>query len=140
MAPDWEKLNCHPTAIVMLDGFISDEARAAAKKRFPQARIIEVTDMVSYHAAAAQRLLCSDDELRSLYRVLRQREKMEYTMNMLAEETGLSESQVLFALSVFSELKLLEFTMQPLRYRIIPSGKVSLESSRLRARLMRMRG
>lgn len=140
MAPDWEKLNCHPTAIVMLDGFISDEERAAAKKRFPQARIIEVTDMVSYHAAAAQRLLCSDDELRSLYRVLRQREKMEYTMNMLAEETGLSESQVLFALSVFSELKLLEFTMQPLRYRIIPSGKVSLESSRLRARLMRMRG
>lgn len=140
MAPDWEKLNCHPTAIVMLDGFISDEERATAKKRFPQARIIEVTDMVSYHAAAAQRLLCSDDELRSLYRVLRQREKMEYTMNMLAEETGLSESQVLFALSVFSELKLLEFTMQPLRYRIIPSGKVSLESSRLRARLMRMRG
>ncbi len=140
MAPDWEKLNCHPTAIVMLDGFISDEERAAAKKRFPQARIIEVTDMVSYHAAAAQRLLCSDDELRLLYRVLRQREKMEYTMNMLAEETGLSESQVLFALSVFSELKLLEFTMQPLRYRIIPSGKVSLESSRLRARLMRMRG
>lgn len=140
MAPDWEKLNCHPTAIVMLDGFITDEERAAAKKRFPQARIIEVTDMVSYHAAAAQRLLCSDDELRSLYRVLRQREKMEYTMNMLAEETGLSESQVLFALSVFSELKLLEFTMQPLRYRIIPSGKVSLESSRLRARLMRMRG
>lgn len=140
MAPDWEKLNCHPTAIVMLDGFISDEERAAAKKRFPQARIIEVTDKVSYHAAAAQRLLCSDDELRSLYRVLRQREKMEYTMNMLAEETGLSESQVLFALSVFSELKLLEFTMQPLRYRIIPSGKVSLESSRLRARLMRMRG
>ena len=140
MAPDWQKLNCHPTAIVALDGFISDAERAAAHARFPNSRIIEVTDMTAYQAAAAKRLLCSDDDLRTLYRVLRQREKMEYTVNMLAEETGLCESQVLFALNVFSELKLLEFENHPLRYRLIPSGKVSLESSWLRSRLMSMKG
>jgi len=140
MAPDWEKLNCHPTAIVMLDGFLGDAERAMAQAKFPQARIIEVTDMASYTAAAADRLLCSDEDLRALYRVLRQREKMEYTMNMLAGETGLSESQVLCGLSIFSELALLEFTKGPLRYRMIPSGKVSLESSRLRSQLMRMKG
>ena len=140
MAPDWQRLNCHPNTIVMLDGFVSDGERAAAQEKFPDARIIEVTDMAAYLAGMAERLFCSDDELRALYRVLRQREKMEYTMNVIAAETGLSESQVLFALSVFRELSLLEFTTEPLRYRMLPSGKVSLESSGLRCRLMRMKG
>ena len=140
MAPHWEKLGCHPTAIVALDGFASDGERLAAQARFPQARIIEVTDMAFHMAAAADRLLCGDDDLRALYRVLRQREKMEYTMNMLAGETGLSESQVLCALEIFRELGLLDYSREPLRYRMIPSGKVSLESSALRSRLMGMKG
>lgn len=140
MAPDWEKLNCHPAAIVALDGFLSEEERAAARAKFPAARMIEVTDMSSYHAGLADRLLCSDEQLRLVYRVLRQREKMEYTLNLLAAETSLSESQVLCALNVFSELGLLEFTNEPLHYRLIPSGKVSLESSRLRSRLKSMKG
>ena len=140
MAPDWEKLNCHPTAIIALDGFLSGGERAAAQTKFPDARIIEVTDMTSYQSGMADRLLCSDDALRALYRVLRQREKMEYSMNLLAAEAGLGESQVLCALNIFEELGLLEFTVQPLSYKMIPSGRVSLESSRLRGRLMSMKG
>ena len=140
MAPDWQKINCHPTAIVALDGFVSDAECAAVCERFPNVRIIEVTDMGTHQAMAASRLFCSDDDLRALFRVLRQREKMEHTMNMLAVETGLSESQVLYALSVFSELGLLEFTPQPFEYRLIPSGKVSLENSSLRRRLMDLKG
>lgn len=140
MAPQWEKLGCHPTAIVALDGFLSDAERRLAMDKFPQARIIEITDMGSHSANAAKRLLAPDDSLRALYRVLRQREKMEYSMAVLAAETGLSESQVLCALHVFSELRLLEFTAEPLRYRLLPSGKVSLEASALRGRLMNMKG
>lgn len=140
MAPDWEKLNCHPKCIVMLDGFLSEEEAGAARERFPDARIIEVTDMSPHRVALADRLLCSDEELRAIYRVLRQREKMEYTMGMLAGETGLGESQILCALNIFSELGLIAFTMEPLRYRLIPSGKVSLESSCLRNRLINMKG
>ena len=68
------------------------------------------------------------------------REKMEYSMNLLAAEAGLGESQVLCALNIFEELGLLEFTVQPLSYKMIPSGRVSLESSRLRGRLMSMKG
>ena len=69
-----------------------------------------------------------------------QREKMEYSLGVLAGETGLSESQVLCAMNIFSELGLLSFSQEPLRYNLIPSGKVSLESSCLRSRLMRMKG
>ena len=140
MAPDWERLACHPRAIVMLDGFLCDAERAAAAGRFPDARLIEVSDMAMHSAHAAGRLLPDDDSLRALYRVLRQREKMDYSMNVLTAETGLSAGQVLCGLHVFSELGLLAFTADPLRYRLIPSGRVSLESSALRGRLIRMKG
>ncbi len=140
MAPDWANLNCHPTAIVALDGFLSSGERAAAQAKFPGARIIEVSDMVSYQSVIADRLLCSDEALRALYRVLRQRERMEYSMNLLAAEAGLSESQVICALYIFEELGLIACTLQPLSYRMIPTGRVSLESSRLRSRLMSMKG
>ncbi|MGN0774034.1 MAG: single-stranded-DNA-specific exonuclease RecJ [Candidatus Ventricola sp.] len=140
MAPDWEKLVFHPRAVVALDGFLSDEERALALLRFPDARIIEVTDMGSYAVRASGRLLPDDDHLRAIYRVLRQREKMETTLHSLAAETGLSESQVLCAMSIFGELNLLEFTLEPLRYTLLRSGRVSLEASPLRGRLIGLKG
>lgn len=140
MAPDFRKLKCHPKAIVMLDGFLSGEEAALASNQFPEARLIEVSDMCMHHANAASRLLPDDDALRALYRVLRQREKLEYTMNVLAAETGLSESSVLCALMVFSELNLLTFTQEPFRYNLMQTGRVSLEASRLRSRLQAMKG
>ena len=140
MAPDWDKLNCHPKAIVALDGFIGDEERALALERFPDARVIEVTDMGTHTVRACGRLLPDDDALRAVYRVLRQREKMEYTIHSLAAETGLSESQVLCAMSIFRELSLIEFTDEPLRYTMLKSGKVSLEASPLRGKLISIKG
>ena len=140
MAPDWDRLGCHPRAVVALDGFISDEERAMALARFPDARFIEVTDMGAHTVRACGRLLPDDDHLRAVYRVLRQREKLEYTLHSLAAETGLAESQVLCAMSIFSELNLIECTLEPLRYTMLRSGKVSLEASPLRGRLIRMKG
>lgn len=140
MAPDWAQLDCHPRAIVALDGFVGDEERALALHRFPDARIIEVTDMGTHTARACARLLPNDDALRALYRVLRQREKLDYTLHSLAAETGLSESQVLCAMRIFMELNLIECTSQPLRYTLLRSGKVSLEASPLRGKLIRMKG
>lgn len=139
IAPNWELLNCHPRAIVMLDGFMSDAERSMAFARFPDTRFIEVTGLEQHTRNTVQKLLPTDDALRTLYRVLRQREKMEYTLNLLAAQTGMSESMVLCGLHIFSELRLVEFVTQPmLRYRVLPSGKVSLESSSIRARLMRL--
>jgi hypothetical protein len=140
MAPDWEKLNCHPRAIVALDGFLCEAEKRLIRARFPDARLIEVTDMASHAAAAAARLLPDDDSLRTLYRVLRQREKMEYTMNILEAETGLSESRIRCGLEIFRELGLLEYQAEPLSYRLLKSGKVSLEDSSLRSRLISIRG
>ncbi len=140
MAPNWEKIGCQPRAIVALDGFLGDAERALAQKRFPQARIIEVTDMASHAAGAAARILPDDNSLRALYTALRQREKMDNTMQTLSAHTGLSESQVRCGLGIFSELNLIACSYEPLRYSMIKSGKVSLDSSRLRGRLMQMKG
>lgn len=140
MAPDWQKLNCCPKAIVMLDGFLGDTERCEALRRFPNARIIEVTDMSAHHASAASRLFSDDDSLRALYRVLRQREKMDNSLGLLAAEAGMSESRTLCALHIFRELNLLEFSLSPLRYRLQKSGRVSLDSSRLRKELTHLKG
>lgn len=135
MAPEWEKMTCAPRCVIALDGFLNDAERSDARKRFPQARIIEVTGLEQQTGAAAMGLLPPDEGLRAVYRALRQREKTEYTMNLLSAQTGMSESMVLCALHIFSELGLVEFSPDPFRYRLLPSGRVSLESSAMRARL-----
>jgi len=140
MAPRWEALNCHPRAIVALDGFLNDDERRMAKERFPQARMIEVSDMKTHTANACRRILPEDDQLRVLYRALRQREKMDYAVNVFALETGLSESSVICAMRIFEELKLIEFTRNPFRYHVLPSGRVSLETSKLRMKMIGQKG
>ena len=139
MAPNWSKIAFKPRVIVAMDGFLSDGERAWATEQFPYTRIIEVTDMRGQAASAAEKLLPTDDALRGLYKVLRQREKVDCTMNMLAAATGLDEGMILAGLMILSELHLIEYKTEPLEWRILPSGKVSLENSRFRARLMRMK-
>lgn len=140
IAPNWQQLNCYPRTIVALDGFMTDDERAIAAAKFPQARIIEVTDMHTHAAAASSSLFMDDDALRALYRLLRQREKMDYSLPSLALDAQLSESKVLCALEIFRELHLIDYTREPLRYRLLPSGRVSLESSMLRRKLLGIKG
>ncbi len=138
-APNWSKIAFKPRVIVAMDGFLSDGERAWATEQFPHTRIIEVTDMRGQAASAAERLLPTDDALRGLYKALRQREKVDCTMNMLAAATGLDEGMILAGLMILSELHLIEYRAEPLEWRILPSGKVSLENSRFRSRLMQMK-
>ncbi len=139
MAPDWSKIAFKPRVIVAMDGFLSDGERELAAKQFPDTRIIEVTDLRGQAASAAERLLPMDDALRGLYKALRQREKVDCTMNTLAAATGLDEGMILAGLMILSELHLIEYRAEPLEWRILPSGKVSLENSRFRSRLMQMK-
>ena len=139
MAPNWSKIAFKPRVIVAMDGFLSDGERAWVTEQFPDTRIIEVTDLRGQAASAAERLLPTDDALRGLYKALRQREKVDCTMNMLAAATGLDEGMILAGLMILSELHLIEYKTEPLEWRILPSGKVSLENSRFRARLMQMK-
>ena len=138
MVPDWAQIRCQPRAIVMLDGFVNDVERGAVLAQFPEARVIEVSGLEQQSAAAAQRLLPPDDALRTLYRALRQREAMDNTLSVLAAQTGMTESMALCGLYIFRELALIEFTLSPFRYRLLLSGRVSLEASAVRGRLREM--
>ena len=40
---------------------------------------------------------------------------------------------------IMEQLGLVEYTLQPFRFQLIPSGKVSLENSMLRAKLLQMK-
>ena len=139
MTPDWANIAFSPGLIVAMDGFLSDGERALAKRQFPEARIIEVTNMRTQSAACAGRLLPSDDALRQLYKALRQRERTDCTLNVLSAAIGLDESTIRCGMRIMEQLGLVEYTLQPFRFQLIPSGKVSLESSMLRAKLLQMK-
>lgn len=139
MSPQWACISPAPRTVVALDGFLCDGERAQVCALFPQAHIIEVTDMGAHAKSVAASLLPGDDALRGLYRVMRQRERMEQTLNLLSAESGMSQGMVLCGISIFEELGLVKFGNAPFRYEMIVSGKVSLEASGLRARLMKMK-
>ena len=139
MAPDWASMRCTPGTILMMDGCMSAGERAAIRARFPDTRLIEVTDLARQTRSSAAALLPDDDALRRLYRVLRQREKMEYTAEILSAEAGLPQSQVRCGMRIFAELSLIRWQEAPLSYQMVPSGRVSLEDSPLRRRLMMCR-
>ena len=40
---------------------------------------------------------------------------------------------------IMKQLGLVEYALQPFRFQLLPSGKVSLESSMLRAKLLQMK-
>ena len=139
MAPDWDAMHCAPETILMMDGCVSEGERAAIRRRFPDARLIEVTELARQTNAAASALLPDDDALRRLYRVLRQRERMEVSPEILSMESGLLQSQVRCGMRIFEELSLIRWQETPLSYQLLPSGRVSLESSPLRGRLIAIR-
>ena len=66
---------------------------------------------------------------------MRQREQMATTLPALAAQAGMTESMALCGLHIFRELKLAQFATQPFSFRLLPSGKVSLEGSAVRGRL-----
>lgn len=138
MTPEWDKINCQPKAIFALDGFLCDGERDQVLSRFPGARVIEVTDVVRQNAEMASRLTPDDTQMRNLFRTLRRLEKTEYSLELIAAETGLDENSVLCAMRVFEELRLLDMSMGTFSYRLLPSGKVSLESSVLRSEMIRL--
>ena len=139
MSPDWIRIESEPQVIVMMDGFLSDGERAAAMSRFPNARMIEVTGFQHQTAHAAAQMLPDDDTLRRIFRVLRQREKMEYSTEILMQEAGVDHGMLMCALAVFEELGLIRMKDKPFNYQMIPTGKVSLEDSLIRKRLMALK-
>lgn len=139
MVPDWANIAFSPRLIVAMDGMLSDGERVLVKEKFPKARVIEVTDMRTQSSSAACRLLPDDSSLRQLYKALRQREKTDCTMNVLSAATGLEEDMVRCGMRIMQQLGLIEYTLYPLSFKVLPSGKVSLEDSSLRAKLIRMK-
>lgn len=139
MAPDWANIAFSPRMIVAMDGFLGDGERALVSRQFPKARIIEVNNMRMQSASAAEKLLPDDGMLRQLYKALRQREKTDCTMNVLSAVTVLDEGMIRCGLRIMQQLGLIEYTLQPLRFQVLPSGKVSLENSTLRAKLIQMK-
>ena len=95
-------------------------------------------DHIKRSAEMARKLLPCDEKLRDVFRTLRKYEKAECSLPLLAAHTALSEESVLCALRIFEQLNLLSLNVNPLSYKLLPSGKVSLENSSLRQEMLRL--
>ena len=55
------------------------------------------------------------------------------------QEAGVDHGMLMCALTVFEELGLIRMKDKPFNYQMIPTGKVSLEDSLIRKRLMALK-
>ena len=71
----------------------------------------------------------STEALRDMYRRIRDFAPGEGGLRQLCEESGAAPEQVLFALTAFEQLGLLEWQRTPFRLRMLPVRKIDPESS-----------
>ena len=139
LAPEWDCIESRWPYIIMMDGFMTEDERMMISKYHPESRIIVANGIDAHNERLTDRLLPSDEELRTIFRVLRKREAMGLTIGELAAEVGVSQSRITCALTVFKELGLLRFQKDHAQYTLVPGMHVSLDDSPLRRTLLNLR-
>lgn len=134
-APDWENSGPVFKRIIVADGFICDAERQKAEERFGKEALTVFPCPGSVYAGFAAGVLPDDEELRTIYRVLRRREGAHCSAAALAAEAGVAESKLWCALYIFKELDLISGVTDRLEYRLIPDRRVQLDESALRTAL-----
>lgn len=127
-APDVEKLTDVWHEIVLLDGDLLPGEAAAIQEKCPRAHLTQLRPNPAMKDFL-RTLAMDDDTLRCIYRQLMTNER--WTPGALAEAAGLGVPQVLTALMAFSQVKLVNFSMDPYWYERLPPVKCRMDDSPL---------
>ena len=119
-APDAEKLRDDWRDVVLLDGETLPGLKAIIRQKCPNARLWCLSD--------------APDDLRGLYRRLLRGGTM--AASALAQDCGMTEEQVLTGLTVFGQVALVSFKLDPYQLTLLPMHKVALTDSPLRKYLI----
>ena len=135
VAPDWSAI-APEYHIIVADGFASEAEKQQVIRRFGEERVMEVTGFGDEgNAAAAARLWLPRQEMASIYRMLKEQEGAPCTLASLSATARMDRGKVYCALSAFHELGLISWREDPFAYKMLASGKVSLDDSPLRKKL-----
>ena len=128
-APDVEKLRDDWRDVVLLDGETLPGLKDIIRQKCPNARLWCLSD-----APELAVLTVSEDTLRGLYRRLLRGGTM--AASALAQDCGMTEEQVLTGLTVFGQVALVSFKLDPYQLTLLPMHKVALTDSPLRKYLI----
>ncbi len=128
-APNWGTLSRAPRRIALLDGAYHPALLAELAHRFPETEILCDNGAQTLRAQAIAEALPTDDQLRDIYRALR--DLPQATEAELTQKTGLAPALLDVALTVLDELKLVSFMPEPWQVKLLPAHKVELTDSKL---------
>ncbi|MBR4080911.1 MAG: single-stranded-DNA-specific exonuclease RecJ [Clostridia bacterium] len=114
--------------IILLDGEALPGESAAIAARCPRAALHKMKTNPALAALLAD-IAMADEPLRTLYRRLRLGGNL--SLHQLAQDTGLTDMQVLTVLTAFHQVHLSEFSLEPYAVRLLPPVKCSMDDSAL---------
>jgi len=116
--------------IVLLDGDMLPGEAAAIAQQCPRAKLHALKPNPIF-ADLLKALAMEDEPLRNLYRRLRPEPGMikSYALNQLAQDTGLTQEQVLVGLTAFHQVRLAEFSLEPYAVKLLPPVKCRMDDS-----------
>ena len=138
--PQLEENAAAMRTVALLDGAIGDAEISELNRRFPQAQVLCVDDTPRFLAETAAAMSATDDELRTVYKVLRMTRDPSQPLNVIAQGARLSQAKCLAALCVFEELGLIAFSRAPWQVKLLPMKKCDLQSSRVLREIRRIAG
>ena len=133
-APDVEKLRDDWRDVVLLDGETLPGLKAIIRQKCPNARLWCLSDAPDDLRKQLSSMTVSEDTLRGLYRRLLRGGPM--AASALAQDCGMTEEQVLTGLTVFGQVALVSFKLDPYQLTLLPMHKVALTDSPLRKYLI----
>lgn len=117
--------------VVLLDGAVCEEELSMLTRTFPQAQILCVSDTPRFLSETAAQLSATDDELRTVYKVIRASRDAFLPLSAIAQGAQLESAKCLGALYIFEELGLISFSRMPWQISLMPMKKCDLSSSRI---------
>ena len=133
-APDVEKLRDDWRDVVLLDGETLPGLKELIRQKCPNARLWCLSDAPDDLRMQLAAMTVSEDTLRGLYRRLLRGGTM--AASALAQDCGMTEEQVLTGLTVFGQVALVSFKLDPYQLTLLPMHKVALTDSPLRKYLI----
>lgn len=133
-APDVEKLRDDWRDVVLLDGETLPGLKELIRQKCPNARLWCLSDAPDDLRKQLSAMTVSEDTLRGLYRRLLRGGTM--AASALAQDCGMTEEQVLTGLTVFGQVALVSFKLDPYQLTLLPMHKVALTDSPLRKYLI----
>ncbi|MBQ8092307.1 MAG: single-stranded-DNA-specific exonuclease RecJ [Clostridia bacterium] len=131
MTPDWSGIRSKYTRVILMDGIFYAGEVEDIRRAFGTVEIFCLENGRDGKQKWIDTLASTDDQLRVLYKLIRQESLRMPSLRTLSDMAGRPEGTVLAALIGFDQLQLLKLSFDPISYTMLPVKKITLSDSPL---------